>query len=177
MPTHLNFPYPKAGIGRPLAQRWCALAESRLEYLTELFESGRWRRFHSEAEFLDNIQEAKDAVERWRLMVEGETAAVRRVLSSEGVIYRAPRAPESRPPESRPPAVAAPAVAAPAIAPLQPDIAPVAEAASPVLIPIETLLRQAPPRQATVTPADLDWQKALDPLVMSARYPMLRTAL
>jgi hypothetical protein len=60
---------------------------------------------------------------------------------------------------------------------LQPDIEPVAEAASPVLIPIETLLRQAPPRQAAVTPADLDWQKALDPLVMSARYPMLRTAL
>lgn len=93
MSSHLNFPYPHAGIGRPLAQRWCALAESRLDYLTELFESGRWRRFHSEAEFLDNIQEAKDAVERWRLMVEGETAAVRRVLSSEGVIYRAPRAP------------------------------------------------------------------------------------
>ncbi|WP_441227866.1 TIGR03809 family protein [Tardiphaga sp. 20_F10_N6_6] len=173
MSSHLNFPYPHAGIGRPLAQRWCALAESRLDYLTELFESGRWRRFHSEAEFLDNIQEAKDAVERWRLMVEGETAAVRRVLSSEGVIYRAPRA--SEPP--RPAAVAAPAIAAPAVAPLQPDIEPVAEAASPVLIPIETLLRQAPPRQAAVTPADLDWQKALDPLVMSARYPMLRTAL
>lgn len=170
MSSHLNFPYPHAGIGRPLAQRWCALAESRLDYLTELFESGRWRRFHSEAEFLDNIQEAKEAVERWRLMVEGETAAVRRVLSSEGVIHRAPRAPEPRPA-----AVAAPAIAS--VAPLQPDIEPVAEAASPVLIPIETLLRQAPPRQAAVTPADLDWQKALDPLVMSARYPMLRTAL
>ncbi|MGM4918831.1 TIGR03809 family protein [Tardiphaga sp. 813_E8_N1_3] len=177
MSSHLNFPYPHAGIGRPLAQRWCALAESRLEYLTELFESGRWRRFHSEAEFLDNIQEAKEAVERWRLMVEGETAAVRRVLSSEGVIYRAPRAPEPRPAAVVTPAVVAPVIAAPAVAPLQPDIEPVAEAASPVLIPIETLLRQAPPRQATVTPADLDWQKALDPLVISARYPMLRTAL
>ena len=182
MSSHLNFPYPHAGIGRPLAQRWCALAESRLDYLTELFESGRWRRFHSEAEFLDNIQEAKDAVERWRLMVEGETAAVRRVLSSEGVIYRAPRAAEPRPatvaaPAVTLPAIAAPAIAARAVAPLQPDMEPVVEAAAPVLIPIETLLRQAPPRQATVTPADLDWQKALDPLVMSARYPMLRTAL
>ncbi|WP_371424129.1 TIGR03809 family protein [Tardiphaga sp.] len=168
MSLHLNFPYPPAGIGRPLAQRWCDLAESRLDYLTELFESGRWRRFHSEAEFLDNIQEAKEAVERWRLMVEAETAAVRRVLSPEGVIYRAPRAAEP----SRPAAVAAPVVA-----PLQPDVAPVAEAASLDLIPIETLLRQAPPREATVTPQDLDWQKALDPLVISARYPMLRTAL
>lgn len=187
MSPHLNFPYPHAGIGRSLAQRWCALAESRLDYLTELFESGRWRRFHSEAEFLDNIQEAKEAVERWRLMLEGETAAVRRALSPEGVIYRAPRAPEPRPAAAAAVAVAASAVAAPvvmapvvatpAVAPLQPDVAPVAEAAAPVLIPIETLLRQAPPRQATVTPADLDWQKALDPLVISARYPMLRTAL
>jgi len=56
MSSHLNFPYPHAGIGRPLAQRWCALAESRLDYLTELFESGRWRRFHSEAEFLDVVE-------------------------------------------------------------------------------------------------------------------------
>lgn len=170
-----NLPYPNAGIGRALAQRWCALAESRLNYLTELFESGRWRRFHSEVEFLDNIEEAKEAVARWRSMVEGEAAAVRRTLSSEGVIYRAPRAPEPQPV-----AVAATfAVAAPVVAPLQPVREPVAEAATPVLIPIETLLRQVPrPRpEATVTPDDLDWQKALDPLVMSARYPMLRTAI
>ena len=83
MSSHLNFPYPHAGIGRPLAQRWCALAESRLDYLTELFESGRWRRFHSEAEFLDNIQEAKEAVERWRVMVEGEDASQIGVYAKE----------------------------------------------------------------------------------------------
>jgi uncharacterized repeat protein (TIGR03809 family) len=46
--------------------RWCALAEQRLEYLTELFESGRWRRFHGELAFLENIKEAKAAVETWR---------------------------------------------------------------------------------------------------------------
>ena len=38
----------------------------RLEYLTELFETGRWRRYHSELAFLENIQEAKTAVEIWR---------------------------------------------------------------------------------------------------------------
>ena len=42
------------------------LAEQRLDYLTELFETGRWRRYHSEASFLENIQEAKAAVETWR---------------------------------------------------------------------------------------------------------------
>jgi uncharacterized repeat protein (TIGR03809 family) len=52
--------------GRDVVARWCALAEQRLEYLTELFETGRWRRFHSEVAFLENIQEAKTAVETWR---------------------------------------------------------------------------------------------------------------
>src|SRR5260370_20490746 len=52
--------------GRGTVARWCALAEQRLEYLTELFETGRWRRFHSELAFLENIQEAKAAVGIWR---------------------------------------------------------------------------------------------------------------
>jgi uncharacterized repeat protein (TIGR03809 family) len=52
--------------GRDVIARWCALAEQRLEYLTELFETGRWRRYHSELAFLENIQEAKAAVETWR---------------------------------------------------------------------------------------------------------------
>ena len=52
--------------GRNVVARWCNLAEQRLQYLTELFETGRWRRFHSERDFLENIQEAKSAVEKWR---------------------------------------------------------------------------------------------------------------
>ena len=52
--------------GRDIVARWCDLAEARLDYLTELFETGRWRRFHSELAFLENIQEAKTAVEIWR---------------------------------------------------------------------------------------------------------------
>ena len=52
--------------GRDVVARWCDLAERRLDYLTELFETGRWRRYHSERAFLENIQEAKTAVEIWR---------------------------------------------------------------------------------------------------------------
>jgi uncharacterized repeat protein (TIGR03809 family) len=52
--------------GRDVVARWCALAEQRLDHLTELFETGRWRRYHSELAFLENIQEAKTAVEIWR---------------------------------------------------------------------------------------------------------------
>ena len=60
--------------GRNIVARWCNLAERRLEYLTELFETGRWRRFHTELEFLENIQEAKAAVETWRDLLSREAA-------------------------------------------------------------------------------------------------------
>jgi uncharacterized repeat protein (TIGR03809 family) len=60
---------------RDLASRWCALAEQRLEYLTRLFESERWRRYYSELTFLQNIQEAKTAVETWRNLSVGRAIA------------------------------------------------------------------------------------------------------
>jgi uncharacterized repeat protein (TIGR03809 family) len=62
--------------GRDLLSRWCTLAETRLEYLTEMFESGRWRRFYSEVAFLENIREAKVAVETWRGLSTSDAAAV-----------------------------------------------------------------------------------------------------
>jgi uncharacterized repeat protein (TIGR03809 family) len=52
--------------GHDVVARWCALAEQRLQYLTEMFESGRWRRYHSEIAFLENVREAKVAVDTWR---------------------------------------------------------------------------------------------------------------
>ena len=58
--------------GREIVARWCNLAEKRLEYLTELFDSGRWRRFHSEEAFLENIREAKNAVDTWRELMSRE---------------------------------------------------------------------------------------------------------
>jgi len=60
------------GHGHDLGARWRGLAERRLEYLTELFESGRWRRYYSERAFLENIQEAKAAVAHWRDLSKGE---------------------------------------------------------------------------------------------------------
>src|SRR4051812_33443723 len=58
--------------GQEILERWRALAEQRLDHLTELFESGRWRRYHSEVSFLENIQEAKTAVETWRRLATRE---------------------------------------------------------------------------------------------------------
>ena len=67
-------------VGRDIVARWCALAERRLEYLTELFETGRWRRFHSELAFLENIQEAKAAVETWRDLSSREASRDNRAI-------------------------------------------------------------------------------------------------
>lgn len=60
--------------GREIVARWCNLAEQRLEYLTELFDTGRWRRFHTEEAFLENIREAKTAVETWRDLLSREAS-------------------------------------------------------------------------------------------------------
>jgi uncharacterized repeat protein (TIGR03809 family) len=60
--------------GRDIVGRWCALAEQRLDHLTELYETGRWRRYRSELAFLENIQEAKAAVELWRDLLMREAS-------------------------------------------------------------------------------------------------------
>jgi uncharacterized repeat protein (TIGR03809 family) len=58
--------------GRDIVVRWSALAEQRLDYLTELYETGRWRRYYSEGDFLENIREAKGAVETWHGLLTAE---------------------------------------------------------------------------------------------------------
>jgi len=66
---------PAVAVGRDVAARWCALAEQRLQHLSEMFETGRWRRYHSEIAFLENIQEAKLAVQTWRALATGGDVA------------------------------------------------------------------------------------------------------
>src|SRR5580692_3645632 len=66
--------------GREIVARWCNLAEQRLEYLTELFETGRWRRFYSEQAFLENVREAKDAAEAWRELMLREGSRDNRAI-------------------------------------------------------------------------------------------------
>jgi uncharacterized repeat protein (TIGR03809 family) len=66
--------------GREIVARWCNLAEQRLLYLTELFDTGRWRRFYSEQAFLENIREAKTAVETWRDLLSREASRDNRAV-------------------------------------------------------------------------------------------------
>ncbi|MES5486586.1 TIGR03809 family protein [Bradyrhizobium sp. INPA03-11B] len=60
--------------GQEIVARWCNLAEQRLEHLNELFETGRWRRYHSEQAFLENIREARAAVDIWRELLTREAS-------------------------------------------------------------------------------------------------------
>jgi uncharacterized repeat protein (TIGR03809 family) len=59
---------------RDIFVRWHALAERRLDYLTQLFETGRWRRYYSETAFLENIREAKTTVDIWRDLATREAS-------------------------------------------------------------------------------------------------------
>src|ERR1700704_3533349 len=61
--------------GQEILERWCALAEQRLDHLTELFETGRWRRYHTQLSFLENIQEAKRRGEIWRRLASREASS------------------------------------------------------------------------------------------------------
>jgi hypothetical protein len=68
--THRTDVAPGRDLGLDFGPRWRLLAERRLEYLTELFESGRWRRYYTERAFLDDIRQAKAAVAQWRNLSE-----------------------------------------------------------------------------------------------------------
>jgi hypothetical protein len=135
--------------------RWRALAEQRLDYLTELFESGRWRRFHGEVAFLENIKEAKAAVETWRALSTPAAAA-------ESVVTDFAAARPTRFRRTAP---------APVLEPIQP---PVREAE---IIALDVL-------QASPSVDLLALERALDvpdPLpdldAVAQRYPLLRNAL
>jgi len=152
-------------FGRDIVARWCALAEQRLEYLTQLFETGRWRRYHSELAFLENIQEAKRAVELWRDLSTGETRRNNSAIDisppdrtwtplsghdglSDQVVWLQPQ-PAQIPPE-----------------PPLPDISVAAEA--------ERVSSDVAPYASAMDDASLP---TMDITAMQERYPSLRNAL
>ena len=48
-----------------VAQKWRALAERRRAHFVELYQSGRWKRYYTEEQFLHCMREAMRASERW----------------------------------------------------------------------------------------------------------------
>jgi uncharacterized repeat protein (TIGR03809 family) len=152
--------------GRDIVARWCALAEQRLEYLTVLFETGRWRRYHSELAFLENIQEAKTAVETWRDLSTREAAYDNSAIDFSWLDRKGP--PPSRGDRLRAQARnVQPLIQITAEPPQQPPIA--AEAA---LVPSD----EAPFAPAVIV-LDDGRELTLDLDLIEARYPVLRNVL
>lgn len=46
--------------------RWRVLAEARLEHMRQLYESGRWRRYYDEEQFITIVLDTRACVETWR---------------------------------------------------------------------------------------------------------------
>jgi uncharacterized repeat protein (TIGR03809 family) len=161
--------------GRNIVARWCNLAEQRLEHLTELFESGRWRRYHTELEFLENIQEAKAAVETWRDLLSRE-ASLENTAIDLAWLGRRRTTPRLLTPLPRDEGFRQPVVH------LQP--APIAatpprEIPADVLVALESRLAVADEAPSVPDAPALD-EVPLPPLdfdTMKERYPLLRNAL
>jgi len=151
---------------RDLLACWRELAEERLEYLTEMFESGRWRRYYSEYAFLENIREAKRAVETWRVLSMPGPASNPAI----GISWLAPERParfRKTPPRLRP------FIVEPA-----PEMQSVAK--------IEVHAPEEPPLQAQPAAPFVDMlalEQALDGVadidtdLFEERYPLLRHSL
>lgn len=59
--------------GRSLIVRWRILAQKRLDHLVELYESGRWRLYYDEPEFLALVQETRSALKVWHELAPPDT--------------------------------------------------------------------------------------------------------
>jgi uncharacterized repeat protein (TIGR03809 family) len=58
------------------AHKWRSLAERRQAHLIELYQSGRWKRYCTEAQMLDSIRKAVAHAERWAVVAPRAVAAV-----------------------------------------------------------------------------------------------------
>jgi uncharacterized repeat protein (TIGR03809 family) len=149
--------------GRDIVERWCVLAEKRLDYLTALYESGRWRRFHNEVDFLDNLRDAKAAVEAWRLLASREATPDNKPVDLSWLGQ--PALPLARRAHVMCPlAGPLPMAEGEGAAPMQ--------AAAPKAEETDTAADLAPP--LVVHPG---WDKGFDLAAIQERYPLLRNAL
>ncbi|MCB1414492.1 MAG: TIGR03809 family protein [Xanthobacteraceae bacterium] len=146
--------------GRAIIERWRVLAEKRLDYLIELLETGRWQRFHTKTDFLENLEEAKTAVETWRMLASREATVDNRPVDlswlGRGAVPLAQRDGVSK---TQPAATTVRARLSPSPSPAAPS--PCRVDGPPPLVPS----------------ADGDWPRSADVATMQERYPLLRVTL
>lgn len=148
--------------GREIVARWCNLAERRLDYLTELFDSGRWRRFYGEQEFLENVREARSAVQTWRDILSREASRDNRPIDLSWIGSRtAPPRNELR----RDPVLLSRIADVPIVPPQE-------------IISILAADDEVASEPCAAKPLSEDaFTAVLDPATIAARYPLLRNTL
>ena len=146
--------------GREIVARWCALAERRLSYLTELFDSGRWRRFYDEQAFLENVREAKRAVKTWRDLLSREASLDNRPIDLSWIGRGRTGLPRN---ELRRAAAPLPRIAEIPIVPPE-EIVSILAAGNDAEPPARPL-------------SDVAFTSVLDMATVAARYPLLRNTL
>jgi uncharacterized repeat protein (TIGR03809 family) len=57
--------HTRFAFSHDLMARGRVLAEGRMAFLTELYDTGRWRRYHNEQEFLAMVRECRAALDKW----------------------------------------------------------------------------------------------------------------
>lgn len=167
-----------------------------------MFETGRWRRYHSEIAFLENIQEAKRAVQTWRALATGADVATAAASVSPAFGWSPATMPRMLPREQQAQTVQPKAVhiaaetavpvrlepkpnglaeitEAPLAAPPPVTLLKVPAAMAPPTAPaaMATLLPQFSPLAAAIVAAPervVEFTFSLDGL--EARYPLLRNA-
>jgi len=70
MPVQLN-----DRPNRKLAQKWSELAGRRRAHFIELYESGRWKHYYSEADFLARMRDVIHAADEWERLASARPDA------------------------------------------------------------------------------------------------------
>lgn len=58
-----------------VAQRWRDLAERRRSHFIELYETGRWKHYYTEAEFIGRMREVFQSAEAWQKLASPQAPA------------------------------------------------------------------------------------------------------
>ena len=58
-----------------VARRWHALAERRRAHFADLYQSGRWRKYYREHDFLAQMRETSLMAEAWHKVAAGQPGA------------------------------------------------------------------------------------------------------
>jgi uncharacterized repeat protein (TIGR03809 family) len=74
---------PQSGRYDGIARRWLALIERRQEHFLDLCDSGRWRHYFTEAEFLDEMRKVLRVRDQWA-MLAGVPPSGEALLLDEG---------------------------------------------------------------------------------------------